>query len=130
MTLLLDSHAFLWWVEGSRKLGKRARQRIESAGVVWVSAATVWELAIKTALGRLHLGEPAATLVPREMDRSGFQPLGISVSHALDAAALPRHHDDPFDRMLIAQALTDELTIVTADGTFDRYGVPTLDASA
>lgn len=130
MTLLLDTHAFLWWLAGSRKLGRRARRAIESGDAVWLSAASAWEIAIKAALGRLELAEGPEAALPRELARSGFQPLGISVAHALAAGALPPHHADPFDRMLVAQADAEGLTLVTADDIFDRYGVPTLDAGA
>jgi PIN domain nuclease of toxin-antitoxin system len=129
MTLLLDTHTFLWWLEGSRKLGRRARRTIGAAeSAVWVSAATAWEIAIKTALGRLTLSEAPETCLPREILRSGFQPLAISIGHALAVRALPPHHADPFDRLLVAQAEAEGMTLVTADTVFERYGVPTLDA--
>jgi PIN domain nuclease of toxin-antitoxin system len=129
MTLLLDTHTFLWWLEGSRKLGRRARATIGAAeSAVWVSAATAWEIAIKMALGRLALREPPETCLPREILHSGFQTLAISVAHALAVRALPLHHADPFDRMLVAQAEAEGMTLVTADSIFERYGVPTLDA--
>jgi PIN domain nuclease of toxin-antitoxin system len=130
MTLLLDTHAFLWWLEGSRKLGRRARRAIESGEIVWVSAASAWEIAIKTAIGRVDLDGPPGVVLPREIERSGFQPLAVSVAHALAAGALPPHHADPFDRMLIAQADAEDVTLVTADEVFEHYGISTLDASA
>lgn len=129
MTLLLDTHTLIWWLEGNRKLGRRARGAIEAAGaVVWISAASAWEIAIKVALGRLDLSEPPDVCLPREMQRSRFQPLAVSLDHALAVRALPAHHADPFDRMLIAQAEAEGLTLVTADTVFERYGVQTLDA--
>jgi PIN domain nuclease of toxin-antitoxin system len=128
MTLLLDTHTFLWWLEGSRKLGRRARATIGAESAVWVSAATAWEIAIKMALGRLALRESPETCLPREILRSGFQTLAISVAHALAVRTLPMHHADPFDRMLVAQAEAERMTLVTADTIFERYGVLTLDA--
>ncbi|MFI5178522.1 MAG: type II toxin-antitoxin system VapC family toxin [Vicinamibacterales bacterium] len=129
MNLLLDTHAFLWWLEGHRKLGRRARTAIEQAEAgVWISAASAWEIAIKVGLGRLELDEPPEACLPREMERSGFQPLAVSVAHALAVRALPPHHADPFDRLLVVQAEAEGLTLVTADAVFGRYGVPTLDA--
>ena len=128
MTLLLDTHTFLWWLEGSRKLGRRARATIGAESAVWVSAATAWEIAIKMALGRLALRESPETCLPREILRSGFQTLAVSVAHALAVRTLPMHHADPFDRMLVAQAEAERMTLVTADTIFERYGVLTLDA--
>ncbi|MBZ5560434.1 MAG: type II toxin-antitoxin system VapC family toxin [Acidobacteriia bacterium] len=129
MTLLLDTHTLIWWLEGNRKLGRRARGAIESAGaVVWVSAASAWEIAIKVALGRLDLSEPPEVCLPREMSRSRFQPLAVSLDHALAVRALPPFHADPFDRMLIAQAEAEGLTVVTGDAVFERYGIQVLDA--
>jgi PIN domain nuclease of toxin-antitoxin system len=129
MTLLLDTHTFLWWLEGNRKLGRRARATIGAAeSAVWVSAATAWEIAIKMGLGRLTLREPPETCLPREIRHSGFQTLAISVAHALAVRTLPLHHADPFDRLLVAQAEAEGMTLVTADTIFEHYGVPTLDA--
>jgi len=129
VNLLLDTHVWLWWLDGSRRLGAAARRAIEKGdSVVWVSAATAWEIAIKVGLGRLTLGEPPEECVPREMERSGFQPLAIGIDHALAVRALPAHHRDPFDRLLIAQARMDHLTIITADPVFRRYDVRVLDA--
>jgi PIN domain nuclease of toxin-antitoxin system len=129
MTLLLDTHPFLWWLDGSRKLGRRARRSIEAAEAsVWVSAATAWEIAIKVGSGRLSLDEPPDVCLPREIERSRFQPLAITVAHALAAGTLPPHHADPFDRVLVAQAEAEGLILVTADTIFERYDIRTLDA--
>jgi PIN domain nuclease of toxin-antitoxin system len=130
MRLLLDTHALLWWLKGSSRLGKLARAAISRDDArVWVSAGTAWEIAIKVALGRLDLGEPPEVCIPRECDRGGFEFLAISVGHALAVRTLPEHHADPFDRLLIAQADLEALTIVTADPLFRRYQVPVIDAS-
>ena len=129
MNLLLDTHALLWWLEDNPRLGRGASAHIaDPRNIVWVSAATAWEIAIKVALGRLDLGAPPEDCLPREMERGSLQPLPVTVSHALAVRTLPLHHADPFDRLLIAQAVSDGLRIVTADGAFTAYGVALLPA--
>lgn len=121
MKLLLDSHAFLWWLAEDPKLGKEAREAVaDPSSTVLVSAATVWELSIKAALGKLDLD--GADLV-EEIEANGFVELPMTARHAQAAATLPRHHDDPFDRVLIAQARVEGLTIVTRDSAFDAYSI-------
>ena len=129
MNLLLDTHALLWWKEGARKLGPRARRAIErDAATVRVSAVSAWEIAIKSRLGRLTLATPLHLWMPEGLERHGFLMLHVTVDHAVAVASLPDHHDDPFDRLLIAQARHEGLTILTSDAAFDDYGVPVLDA--
>lgn len=124
MRLLLDSHAFFWWLADDPKLKAEAQQAIaDPASVVHVSAATVWELSIKAALGKLDLD--GADLL-QEIEENDFVELPITARHAFGAAGLPRHHDDPFDRMLIAQARVEGLTIITRDPAFQSYGVALL----
>ena len=124
MKLLLDSHAFLWWLTEDPKLKAEARQAVaDPASVVYVSAATVWELSIKAALGKLDLD--GADLA-EEIEANDFVELPVTARHSLAAAALPRHHEDPFDRMLIAQAQIEDLTIVTRDPAFRAYGIALL----
>ena len=94
-----------------------------------MSAVTAWEIAIKTALGRLKFAEPPETFVPREVERSGFHSLPVSIGHALAVGRLPPHHRDPFDRLLIVQAQIEGLTLVTVDRAFRRYDVRVLDAA-
>ena len=121
MKLLLDSHTFLWWLAEDPKLGAGARQAVaDPSSIVHVSAATLWELSIKAALGKLDLD--GADLV-EEIEENGFVELPMTARHSLAAATLPRHHDDPFDRMLIAQARIEGLTIVTRDPAFCDYEV-------
>jgi PIN domain nuclease of toxin-antitoxin system len=120
VNLLLDTHAFLWWRLNDRRLKSEARRAIATSEQVRVSAASAWEVAIKAALGRLHLADPFATLV----ERSGFDPLPITFAHAARVATLPNHHADPFDRMLVAQAQDEGLAIVTHDRAFEPYAVP------
>jgi len=120
--LLLDTHVVLWWRQDNRRLGRAARAAIASAVVVHVSAASAWEVAIKTAIGRLQLEDPFEHHV---LD-AGFEPLPITFAHAAEVARLPAHHADPFDRMLVAQARIERLTLVTHDRTFASYDVEVL----
>jgi len=120
--LLLDTHVFLWWRTNDARLNAHAREAIATDPIVFVSAASAWEAAIKIALGRLTLPEPFS----RGVDLIGFRRLAISFEHGEAAAALPRHHGDPFDRMLIAQAQLEGCTLVTHDELIASYGVATL----
>lgn len=124
MKLLLDSHTYLWWLADDQRLGVKARKAIiDPANAVLVSAATIREIAIKAALGRLDLH---GADVVAEIAANRFVELPITAAHAAAAAALPRHHDDPFDRMLVAQARIERLRCVTRDPAFSAYRVPTL----
>ena len=129
MNLLLDAQALLWWRQGHRKLGARARAAIERQAVsVRVSAASAWEMAIKSRAGRLTLREPLDVWLPAALEDSGFGMLSVTVDHAIAVATLPDHHADPFDRLLIVQAQLEDLTIVTSDAAFEDYDVKLLDA--
>jgi PIN domain nuclease of toxin-antitoxin system len=131
VNLLLDTHALLWWREGHRKLGARARTAIAThAATVRVSAASAWEIAIKSRGGQLRLREPLHVWMPAALDSSGFGVLHVTIDHAIAVANLPDHHADPFDRLLIAQAQLEDLTIVTSDAAFEDYDVKLLDARA
>ncbi len=121
--LLVDSHALLWWQSDDSRLGAGARQAIESAGGgLYFSAVSVWELAIKKGLGKLDLPEPFLDVLVEE----GFRELPVSATHGLLAGALPPHHSDPFDRMIVAQAQSEGLTVVTRDTRIAAYDVPVL----
>jgi PIN domain nuclease of toxin-antitoxin system len=120
--LILDTHAFLWWRANDPLLREAARSAIAVADVVFVSAATAWEAAFKASLGRLELPDT----VESGVEDSGFEKLLISFSHAEAAAALPPHHGDPFDRMLVAQAVSEGLTLVTHDRKLEAYEVSIL----
>jgi PIN domain nuclease of toxin-antitoxin system len=123
MNLLLDTHVLLWWLADDQRLGAACREAITlRTNDVLVSAATAWEISIKQALGKLKAPEDLVD----QMTLAGFTPAPITVQDGLDAGRLPRHHDDPFDRMLIAQAASRNLTIVTADRRFAEYEVPVL----
>ena len=124
MRLLLDTHAFLWWVGAGRTLSRRARSAIGSGrNECFVSIATAWEIAIKVSLGSLRVEGSLDRFLPDQMAANGFQPLPIDLRHAARVATLPFHHRDPFDRLLVAQALEEELAVVTADPVFAEYGV-------
>ena len=118
MRLLLDTHIFLWYLAASRKLPKSVLNRIEMADVVFVSAASIWEAGIKIKQGRL---EANADELFAGIAYSGFIELPITATHSLLAANLPEHHRDPFDRMLIAQAMSEPLKLLTADGLLRQY---------
>jgi PIN domain nuclease of toxin-antitoxin system len=124
LRLLLDAHVLLWWLSSSPRLPKSVRAAIETCDVAYVSAATVWEIAIKVAAQKLVFRGD----MEEQLALNNFHPLPISVIHALWAAKLPRHHADPFDRMLVAQAAFESLTLVTADPQLAVYGVPILRA--
>lgn len=122
--LLLDTHVLLWWLEDSPELSEDLKDRIDSELEVHVSAATVWELSIKTALGKLEIPDVLTEL----LEQSGLSELPIRFHHAERAGRLPPVHRDPFDRMLIAQALTERLTLVTRNELIHKYDVPILKA--
>ena len=125
MRLLLDTHILLWWLAADRGLASEARRHIASPeSAVFVSAATAWEISIKKALGKLEAPDDLVD----QLDRHRFEPLPVTITHGLAAGTLPRLHDDPFDRVLIAQAQLEGLTIVTRDPRFGRYAVATLPA--
>ena len=125
--ILLDSHAFLWFVWDDPLLSPVAKQRIEDpANPKWVSVASCWEIAIKAGLGKLRLGEPATTFLPRELATNHFSLLRIELAHVTLVETLPPHHKDPFDRLLIAQAIIEKRPLVSADAVFDEYGVTRL----
>ena len=119
MRLLLDTHIFLWAVSGSPRLKPAARRLIESAEQVYVSAASIWEVAIKAQLGKIEADPQALT---NAIAASGFLELGVRAAHAAGIARLAPHHSDPFDRLLVAQALAEPLRHLTADAALVPYG--------
>jgi PIN domain nuclease of toxin-antitoxin system len=120
---LIDTHALVWWFEGREKLSSKARTVIEDAeGSIYVSAASAWELAIKSKIGKFRSRELVHHL-DTEITSEGFIELPISIEHALRAGSLRGRHKDPFDRMLIAQAQTENVSILSVDRHLDGYGV-------
>ncbi len=124
MRLLLDTHAFLWWLAGSERLSQQARQAIANeANDVLVSAASAWEIATKHRLGKLRNAEIVALDIAGAISGQGFEELAITVDDAGRAGELPGPRRDPFDRMLISQALARNLVLISIETLFDQYGV-------
>jgi PIN domain nuclease of toxin-antitoxin system len=127
MRLLLDTHTFLWLVEGSPHLSATAQAAlVDPTNELHLSVASVWELAIKTGIKKLTLSDPVAVFVGKWTTTYQLALLPIDTPHALAVAGLPDHHRDPFDRILIAQALVERMALLTADGKFAAYAVPIL----
>lgn len=124
MRALVDTHAFLWWLAGNRRLSVAARDVIDNPdNSMLVSAASAWEITAKHRLGKLPGADIVARDVSGAIEDHGFQPLAITVAHAERAGRLPGPHRDPFDRMLIAQSLAHDLPVVSNESLFDQYGV-------
>ena len=129
MRILLDTQCWLWLVSAPARLSERARSLVASTDTeLYLSAASAWEIAIKYALGKLRLPEPPARYVPSRLEATRVSAMSIELGHALAVATLPRHHRDPFDRLLIAQAQLEDLPILTADPVFASYDVATIAA--
>ena len=128
MRLLLDTHAFLWWVFADPKLSRRARTAIDNDGEneVFLSAASAWEIATKYRIGKLPDAGAVADDIQGTATAEGFAELAVSVRHAQRAGSLGGRHNDPFDRMLIAQAIVEDMTLVSNERSFDAYGVKRL----
>jgi len=125
MRLLLDTHVLLWWLDDPSRLSTAARSAIsEGMNQVFVSAAVAWEITIKKALGKLAAPDDLEEVIEEER----FQPMPVTISHALAVASLPRIHEDPFDRILLAQAKAEGLTLVTRDAFQKKYGLPLIEA--
>jgi PIN domain nuclease of toxin-antitoxin system len=124
MKLLLDTHVWLWWQMTPERLKDDARDKIASPdSEVFLSAVSTWEMAIKIAAGKLQLPVPMEELIPESLLRDDFGSLPLQQHHCFELARLPMHHRDPFDRMLVAQARAEQLTLVTADRQLERYDV-------
>lgn len=124
MRVLLDTHAFLWWITDDPRLSERARKIIgDGKNRLYLSAASGWEVAIKAALGRLKLPDAPERFIPEQLALNAIETLPVRMSHALHIYSLPRHHRDPFDRLLVAQAQLEKLPILTADTQIARYPV-------
>lgn len=122
-TLLLDTHAFLWWVDDTPSLSRRARKVIaDSRNECWLSVASCWEMAIKISVGKLSLPSPIGRFIPEQLAANGFRLLDIDFEDVVRVASLPFHHRDPFDRLLAAQALGRGSTVVSLDRVFATYG--------
>lgn len=124
MRLLIDTHALYWYIDGSSDLSGTARRLIQDASNdILISPASFWEMAIKISLGKWQLNRPYGEFVDITLSRYGFQMLPILPTHTAALIELPFHHRDPFDRLLAAQALIEDIPLVSADAIFDQYGV-------
>ena len=124
MNLFLDTHALLWWLSDSPNLPAEGRNAIADAGnLIVVSAAVIWEIRIKQALGKLEIPSNFCRVIKDQ----GFELLSITADHAYAAGDLPMHHRDPFDRMIIAQAKLEGLKVITHDNIFKKYDIPVLE---
>ena len=124
MTLLMDTHVFLWWAADEPRLSPRARAEIANPdNEVLLSAASGWEITIKSALGRLELHSEPQVFVPEHVHRNGFGVLPVTLHHSLEVYSLPHHHRDPFDRLLIAQARSEGIPLISGENRLRSYEV-------
>lgn len=127
MNYLIDTHALLWFIDGDERLSERARALIKNkTNRIAVSAACLWEVAIKSSIGKLKLGQPFGELFPKQLEDNDIELLAVSVEHLKIVRELPFHHRDPFDRLLIAQSLAEAVPVISIDTAFDDYGVERL----
>jgi PIN domain nuclease of toxin-antitoxin system len=126
MRLLLDTHTFLWFIEDNPLLSSDAKNLLESDVDLLISTASLWEIAIKNNIGKLGLAQPFEIFIPSQLAKNAIELLPIEISHLAVITRLPMHHRDPFDRLLIAQAITEQVPIVSVDNKFDTYGIKRL----
>ena len=120
---LLDTHTFIWFINGDKELSNTAKALVEADDSVnFISIASIWEIAIKISLGKLQLNTPFEE-ISRQIENNGFHLLPITFEHTLQLSKLPYHHRDPFDRMLVAQSIVNRLTLISKDGDFENYGI-------
>ena len=123
MKALLDAHTFLWAASGDKKLSRRAERIFIGPSDLWMSVASIWEILIKAQIGKMPLPSPAGSYLLKKLAENRIEALPVTLGHVLRVETLPTLHKDPFDRILIAQALEEGLPIVTADPVFSRYPV-------
>ena len=124
MKYLLDTHAFLWWIGDDPALSERARSIIADGGnEIYLSAVSVWEIAIKSRAGRLDIAGEIETFVSRHVQENSFQPLPITLTHSAKVQSLSNHHRDPFDQMLVAQSMVEEMPVISVDKMIKSYDV-------
>jgi PIN domain nuclease of toxin-antitoxin system len=122
VTVLLDTHAFLWWVTDAPRLTRRARKAIGDSACL-LSIASCWEMAIKASLGHLDVPSPFGRFLQQQLEVNGFQLLAVTLEHTAAVRDLPFHHRDPFDRLIAAQAQHEDIALITKDRIFTDYGV-------
>jgi PIN domain nuclease of toxin-antitoxin system len=127
MTVLMDTHSFIWFVDGSSQLSARARTLIEDpANDKLLSMASIWEMAIKISLGKLSISQHFEQFIPHQLQINGFEIFAIKFDHIAKVSHLPFYHRDPFDRLLIAQSLVEQIPVISVDSVFDTYSVQRL----
>ncbi len=127
MRVLLDTHAFLWFITDDPRLSRRAREIMEDPeSDLLLSVAGLWEIAIKSSLGKLTLSRPFGELLPHELTENGIEVLRIQLNHLTLLTTLPFHHRDPFDRLMLAQATVEDVPILTRDSAFSSYAAQVL----
>lgn len=126
MKLLLDTHTFLWFIEDNPRLSPRAKALLESDADLLLSVDSLWEISIKVSIGKLTIAQPLDIFVPQQLADNDVEMLPISITHLGAVSNLSFHHRDPFDRLLIAQAMIEQVPIVSADTAFDAYSVTRL----
>jgi len=123
MRFLLDTHIFLWFINDDRQLSPATKILLESDVDLVLSVASLWEIAIKVSTGKMSLPKPFGVFIPEQLQQNEIELLSIAIQHLTTIATLPFHHRDPFDRLLISQALAEEIPIISVDAVFDQYGV-------
>jgi PIN domain nuclease of toxin-antitoxin system len=123
MRFLIDTHTFLWLMTDSPQLSSHAKETLESDADLLISVASLWEIAIKNNIGKLSLSAPFETFIPQQLTHNQIEVLPITLEHLNLIVTLPLHHRDPFDRLLICQSLAEQIPILSADKTLDRYSV-------
>jgi PIN domain nuclease of toxin-antitoxin system len=123
MKYILDTHVFIWYATGDKRLTPRSRSIIESSDEMFVSIASIWEMAIKVNIGRLDFKKPFQKIIENQIIINKYKLLSISLQHLFKLSQLELHHRDPFDRLLVSQALTEKIPVVSVDEIFDKYGV-------
>lgn len=124
MRYLLDTHSLIWFLSGDAQLSAHARQLMDDEGnELFISIASLWEMAIKLSIGKLMLGQPFEKIFPQQLKNNSIEVIDISIDHLKVVCNLPFHHRDPFDRLLIAHAHVEGLPIISIDAVFDNYGV-------
>ncbi|MDD4889611.1 MAG: type II toxin-antitoxin system VapC family toxin [Phycisphaerae bacterium] len=127
MRILLDTHAFVWFVSDFKRLSDRALTAMKDPGnELLLSTASAWEIAIKATVGKMNVATPVHAFIPKHLAANRILPLPVELSHAMRTADLPLHHRDPFDRLLIAQAQVERIPIISADRQFAKYDVEVL----
>jgi PIN domain nuclease of toxin-antitoxin system len=123
MRALLDTHTFLWAISGNQKLSRRAGEIFAGPSDLWLSVASIWEILTKVQIGKMPLPKPTGSYIVKKLAENRIETLPVSLDHVLKIENLPMYHRDPFDRILIAQSLKENLPLITSDSVFNRYDV-------